>query len=38
MVGFSMGGYAAFKIGLKKIERKHFKVIGSFSGAISLFE
>lgn len=33
IAGFSMGGYAAFKIGLKN--RKHFKVIGSFSGAIS---
>lgn len=34
IVGFSMGGYAAFKLGLKYIDI--FKVIGSFSGAINL--
>lgn len=34
IAGFSMGGYAAFKLGLKYIEI--FKVIGSFSGAINL--
>lgn len=32
--GFSMGGYAAYKIGIKNRER--FKIIGSFSGAVSL--
>ncbi|SJZ63052.1 S-formylglutathione hydrolase FrmB [Cetobacterium ceti] len=32
--GFSMGGYGAFKIGLKNIDKFH--VIGSFSGAVSL--
>lgn len=32
--GFSMGGYAALKIGLKYIEK--FDVIGSFSGAVSI--
>ena len=34
IAGFSMGGYAAFKLGLKYIDI--FKVIGSFSGAINL--
>ena len=34
IVGFSMGGYGAYKIGLKYIEK--FKVIGSFSGALSI--
>lgn len=34
IVGFSMGGYAAFKLGLKYIDI--FRVIGSFSGAINL--
>lgn len=34
IAGFSMGGYAAFKLGLKYIVI--FKVIGSFSGAINL--
>ena len=32
--GFSMGGYGAFKLGLKHLEL--FKVIGSFAGAVSL--
>ncbi len=32
--GFSMGGYGAFKLGLKHLEL--FQVIGSFAGAISL--
>jgi len=32
--GFSMGGYGAFKLGLKHLEM--FKVIGSFAGAVSL--
>lgn len=32
--GFSMGGYASLKIGLKYIEK--FDVIGSFSGAVSI--
>lgn len=32
--GFSMGGYGAFKLGLKHLEL--FKVIGTFAGAISL--
>lgn len=34
IAGFSMGGYGAYKIGLKNIEK--FDVIGSFSGAVSL--
>ncbi len=34
IAGFSMGGYAALKIGLKYIEK--FDVIGSFSGAVSI--
>lgn len=34
IAGFSMGGYAAYKIGLKNIRKFH--VIGSFSGAVSL--
>ncbi len=34
IAGFSMGGYGAFKIGLKHLEL--FKVIGSFAGAVSL--
>lgn len=34
IAGFSMGGYAAYKIGLKNIGK--FNVIGSFSGAVSL--
>lgn len=32
--GFSMGGYGAYKLGLKY--PKMFKVIGSFSGAVSI--
>lgn len=34
IAGFSMGGYAAYKIGLRHL--KHFQVVGSFSGAVSL--
>ena len=34
IAGFSMGGYGAFKLGLKHLNT--FKVIGSFSGAISI--
>lgn len=34
IAGFSMGGYGAFKLGLKHLEL--FKVIGSFAGAVSL--
>jgi S-formylglutathione hydrolase FrmB len=34
IAGFSMGGYGAYKLGLKYPEK--FKVIGSISGAISL--
>lgn len=34
IAGFSMGGYGAFKIGLKNLEKFH--VIGSMAGAISL--
>ncbi|MFK4785630.1 alpha/beta hydrolase [Fusobacterium sp. MFO224] len=34
IAGFSMGGYAAYKIGLKHLKR--FQVVGSFSGAVSL--
>lgn len=34
IVGFSMGGYGAYKIGLKNLDK--FEVIGSISGAISL--
>ncbi|NME35485.1 MULTISPECIES: alpha/beta hydrolase family protein [Fusobacterium] len=34
IAGFSMGGYAALKIGLKHIEE--FQIIGSFSGAVSI--
>lgn len=34
IAGFSMGGYGAFKLGLKHINI--FKVIGSFSGATSI--
>ncbi|MGB6128975.1 MAG: alpha/beta hydrolase-fold protein [Psychrilyobacter sp.] len=34
IAGFSMGGYGAFKLGLKNLEL--FKVIGSFAGAVSL--
>ncbi|WP_291255361.1 alpha/beta hydrolase-fold protein [Fusobacterium sp.] len=34
IAGFSMGGYGAFKLGLKNLDI--FKVIGSFSGAISI--
>ena len=34
IAGFSMGGYVAFKLGIKYIDI--FKVIGSFSGAINL--
>lgn len=34
IAGFSMGGYAAYKIGLKNLE--FFDVVGSFSGAVSL--
>lgn len=34
IAGFSMGGYGAYKIGLKHLEK--FKVIGSFSGALSI--
>lgn len=32
--GFSMGGYAAFKLGIRYLDK--FKVVGSFSGAVSL--
>lgn len=34
IAGFSMGGYGAFKLGLKHLDI--FKVIGSFSGATSI--
>lgn len=34
IAGFSMGGYGAFKIGLKNLDK--YDVIGSFSGAVSL--
>lgn len=34
IAGFSMGGYGAYKIGLKYLEK--FNVIGSFSGALSI--
>lgn len=34
ITGFSMGGYGAFKIGLKNLEE--FSVIGSMAGAVSL--
>ncbi len=34
IAGFSMGGYGAFKLGLKHLDL--FKVIGSFSGATSI--
>lgn len=34
IAGFSMGGYGAFKLGLKHLNI--FKVVGSFSGAISI--
>lgn len=34
IAGFSMGGYGAFKLGLKHLDI--FKVVGSFSGAISI--
>lgn len=32
--GFSMGGYAAFKLGIRYLDK--FTVVGSFSGAVSL--
>ncbi|MGL6098073.1 MAG: alpha/beta hydrolase [Fusobacteriaceae bacterium] len=34
IVGFSMGGYGAYKLGLKNSE--NFSVVGSISGAVSL--
>lgn len=34
IAGFSMGGYGAYKIGLKNLDK--FQVVGSISGAISL--
>lgn len=34
IAGFSMGGYGAFKLGLKHLDI--FKVVGSFSGATSI--
>ncbi|MGL5124127.1 MAG: alpha/beta hydrolase [Fusobacteriaceae bacterium] len=34
IAGFSMGGYGAYKIGIKNLDK--FEVIGSISGAVSL--